>query len=303
MTQTISGIHHVTALAIDPQANIDFYTRVLGLRLVKQTVNFDDPSVYHFYYGDQAGSPGTILTFFPFTMAARGHAGPGMVDGVTFAVATEALEGWMLRLAEHAVEFEGPFERFGSQTIAFRDPDGLLLEIVGVSGFDGAATLVGFDAVTLCVEVPDLTARLLTETFGYRESGEDGERMRFTAAGQGAPGRHIDIMCRTDATRRKPGGGTVHHVAFRARNDDELKAWREQIAHLGFNVTEIRDRNYFHSIYFREPGGILFEVATDPPGFAVDEAPAALGTSLKLPSWLEDQREKIVQRLPPVRLP
>jgi glyoxalase family protein len=302
--EILAGIHHVTAIAIDPQANLDFYTGVLGLRLVKLTVNFDSPDVYHLYFADEAGHPGTILTFFPFTMAARGRSGAGMVDAVTFAAPANALESWMLRLTEQGIEFDGPMRRFTDQVIAFQDPDGLKLEIVARDHLGQADALQGLDGVTLCVEAPDRTATLLTDTFGYRPVAEESGRLRYIAAGDdGAPGKTIDILCEPDATRRRPGGGTVHHVAFRARDDAELMAWRERIAAQGFDVTPVRDRQYFHSIYFREPGGILFEIATDPPGFAIDEPVVRLGTRLKLPPWLEGQRETIERRLPPVRLP
>lgn len=293
----------LTAIAIDPQANLDFYTGVVGLRLVELTLNFDSPDVYHFYFADEAGRPGTILTFFPFTMA-RGRSGAGMVDAVTFAVPASALESWMLRLTEHGIEFDGPMPRFTDAVIAFRDPDGLKLEIIAREDRSSGDALYGFDGVTPCVEVPERTANLLTETFGYRQVGEDSGRMRYSAAGEDStPGRNIDILCQPEAMRRRPGGGTVHHVAFRAHDDAELAAWRERIAALGFDVTPVRDRQYFHSIYFREPGGILFEIATDPPGFAVDEPVDRLGTSLKLPPWLEGRRATIEPRLPPVRLP
>src|SRR5262249_13177736 len=223
-----------------------------------------------------------------------------------------SLENWMVRLTEHDVEFEGPFERFSEHVIGFRDPDGLRLEIVGdrdihESDTDGKEpdAIRGFTSVTLCVETPDRTTRLLTETFGYRDAGAETDRVRFRAAnqGEGALGAVIDVLCHPEAMRRRPGGGTVHHVAFRAQSEDELKAWRQQIVTLGFNVTPILDRQYFRSIYFREPGGILFEIATDPPGFAIDEEADRLGTTLKLPPWLEEKRMSIERRLPPVRLP
>ena len=314
MTQTIPGIHHVTAIAIDPQANIDFYTQVLGLRFVKETVNFDDPGTYHFYYGDRTGRPGTILTFFPFVMATRGRTGSGMVDAVTFAVPSESFDRWMVRLSKHAIDFDGPFTRFSHPVIGFRDPDGLKLEIAtlesageaGISAADRGApdSIRGFDGVTLCVEAPERTIKLLTETFGYRQIADESGRIRFHAgAGDGGIGTSIDVLCHPEAMRSRLGGGIVHHVAFRARTDDEQKIWREQIVSLGFNVTPILDREYFRSIYFREPGGVLFEIATDLPGFAVDEEPDRLGTALKLPPWLEPSRASIERRLPPIRLP
>ena len=280
MIQTIRGLHHVTAIAIDPQANIDFYTQVLGLRLVKGTVNFDDPSTYHFYYGDKSGNPGTILTFF-----------------------------------QRGVDVDGPFTRFSRPTIGFRDPDGLKLEIAAVDGLeptdaarsdrDVAAAIGGLGAVTLCVEAPERTIELLSETFGYRQVAEDSGRRRLRAAnaGDGTVGAELDVLCNPEAIHGRLGGGTVHHIAFRAQTDEEQHVWREKIVALGFNVTPVLDRQYFRSIYFREPSGILFEIATDPPGFAVDEEADCLGTSLKLPPWLEPKRADIERRLPPVRLP
>jgi glyoxalase family protein len=305
---TIAGLHHVTAIASEPQANIEFCTKVLGLRLIKETVNFDDPNTYHFYYGDDAGRPGTILTYFPIVMSAGGHTGTGMVETTTFAVPENSLERWMMRLTEQAIEFDGPFERFSHLVIAFRDPDGLGLELEAF-GAPGAAdapdAIRGLDAVTLCVEAPDRTVRLLTETFGYRQTAESSGRIRFRAAGESETtiGGAVDVLCQPEARRHQRGSGTVHHVAFRARSDEEQTIWREQILALGFNVTPVLDRRYFRSIYFREPGGILFEIATDPPGFGVDETPGQLGASLKLPPWLESSRADIERRLPPVRLP
>src|SRR5215471_7858934 len=261
MIQTIRGLHHVTAIAIDPQANIDFYTQVLGLRLVKDTVNFDDPSTYHFYYGDKSGNPGTILTFFPFVSAGRGRRGSGMVDTVAFA--------------ERGVDVDGPFTRFSRPTIGFCDPDGLKLEIAAVDGLeptdaarsdrDVAASIGGFGAVTLCVEAPERTIELLTDTFGYRQVAEDSERRRLRAAnaGDGTVRAELDVLCHPEAIHGRLGGGTVHHIAFRAQTDEEQHVWREKIVALGFNVTPVLDRQYFRSIYFRERGGILFEIATD----------------------------------------
>ena len=315
MTETIRGLHHVTAIAIDPQANIDFYTRLLGLRLVKETVNFDDPGTYHFYYGDTSGHPGTILTFFPFVSAGRGRSGSGMVDAVTFAVPGKSLDGWVVRLAERGIDIDGPFTRFSRPVIGFSDPDGLRLEITAVDNLerfspapadrDAAPAIGGFGGVTVCVEAPERTVELLTETFGYRQVAEDAGRRRLRAANaaDGTIGAELDVVCHPEAIHGRLGGGSVHHIAFRAQTDEEQCGWREKIAALGFNVTPVLDRQYFRSIYFREPGGILFEIATDPPGFAVDEQPDRLGTSLKLPPWLEPRRADLERRLPPVRLP
>src|ERR1700730_16229291 len=226
MTQTIPSIHHVTAIAIDPQANIDFYTQVLGLRFVKETVNFDDPGTYHFYYGDRTGRPGTILTFFPFVMATRGRTGSGLVDAVTFAVPSDSIDRWMVRLSEHGIDFDGPFTRFSQPVIGFRDPDGLRLEIATLEGAGEASisaadrsapdSILGFDGVALCVEAPERTIKLLTETLGYRQVMDESGRIRFNAvgAGDGGIGTSIDVLCHPEAMRSRLGGGTVHHFAF-----------------------------------------------------------------------------------------
>jgi glyoxalase family protein len=312
MDRTIPGIHHVTAIAGDPQANLDFYTGFLGLRLVKQTVNFDDPGTYHFYFGNGAGDAGSILTFFPFLHAAPGRAGTGMAAATAFAVPQDSLDYWIERLAAAAHDFDGPENRFGQQVVTLRDPDGLRLELVGedsgsAPGWDGGPApaehaIRHIHGVALCVEASERTRRLLTETFGYEVVGEEAGRLRLRARG-GGPAGIVDLACEPDRLRGRMGAGAVHHVAFRARDDEEQQAWREQIAAQGFNVTPVLDRQYFRSIYFREPGGVLFEIATDPPGFAVDEPMDALGTSLKLPAWLEPRRQTIEASLPPVRLP
>ncbi|HET8727111.1 MAG TPA: ring-cleaving dioxygenase [Alphaproteobacteria bacterium] len=312
MEHALSGLHHVTAIAADPQRNFDFYTRFLGLRLVKQTVNFDSPDTYHFYYGDEEGRPGSLLTFFPFTNAAPGRAGAGMVDTTAFAIPETALDAWIDRLAGGVGDFDGPAARFGEQVLGFRDPDGLGIELVcdpALNGTEGSsrdqplanAAIRRLHSVALRIEAPDRTARLLTETFGYEELGEEAGRVRFRARGHRG-GDIVDLMSRPERAPGRMGAGTVHHVAFRARDAEEQRAWRDAIAALGFNVTPVLDRQYFTSIYFREPGGVLFEIATDPPGFAVDEAPDALGTALKLPPWLEPTRPDIERRLPPVGL-
>jgi glyoxalase family protein len=311
----IRGLHHVTAIASGAQANVDFYTRVLGLRLVKRTVNFDAPDTYHFYYGDSAGSPGSLLTFFPFEYAATGSIGAGMADTTAFAIPEAALDAWMFRLTEEGLDFEGPLTRFGAQTLGFRDPDGLKIDLVAEPGLHTDSNSAPFDhilpahqairrlhSVALCVEAPERTARLLTATFDYEAFGDEAGRQRFRARG-GGPAAFVDLLCRPELMRGRMGAGTVHHVAFRARDNAEQLAWRDAIIALDYNVTPVLDRQYFRSIYFREPGGVLFEIATDPPGFAVDETPAALGTALKLPPWLEPRRAEIERRLPPVRWP
>jgi glyoxalase family protein len=310
----IRGLHHVTAIASNAQANLDFYTRVLGLRLVKRTVNFDAPDTYHFYYGDDAGNPGSLLTFFPFEDAAPGRVGTGMTETTAFAIPEAGFETWMSFLAEQGRDFEGPVTRFGARTLGLRDPDGLRIELAAEPGLEGAVRSGGphgsalaeyaicrLHSVTLCVEAPERTAQLLTTAFGYEAIGEEAGRQRFRAQG-GGPAGIVDLLCQPDRMRGRMGAGTVHHVAFRAHDEAEQLTWREAILALGFDVTPVLDRQYFHSIYFREPGGVLFEIATDPPGFATDEAPEALGTALKLPAWLEPQRAEIERRLPPLRL-
>lgn len=302
MTDTVAGLHHVTAIAVDPQANLDFYVRVLGLRLVKQTVNFDSPDVYHFYYGDRAGSPGSVLTFFPFTHAARGKPGPGMAQTVTWLAAQGSLDGWMQRLTEQGLDFEGPYRRFGRERIAFQDPEGLRLEIAENpdEATQSDAALGTFESVTLALARIEPTAQLLTELFGYRKTGEEGGHVRYEAQG-GGKASSIDLLAATGQAVQS--GGSVHHVAFRVPDEDTLLRFRERALARGLHVTPVRDRLYFHSIYFREPGGVLFELATMRPGFAVDEPETLLGHSLKLPPWLEKDRADIECRLPPIRLP
>jgi glyoxalase family protein len=301
------GLHHVTAIAVDPQANLDFYARVLGLRLVKQTVNFDDPGTYHFYFGDPLGHPGTILTFFPFPLAGRGRNGAGVAETVAFAAPSGTIDDWIVRLAGHGIDVEGPGIRFGEPIITVRDPDGLPVEIVAAEGRDPADAdrphaLQGLHSVTLAVADPERTATVLTETLGLHAAGQSDGRLRFHAHG-GDTGTLIDVRAVEDDTRIRLGGGSIHHIAFRARDEEELQTWREAILQSGLEVTPVMDRNYFRSIYFREPGGVLFEMATDDPGFAVDEAPEALGRTLKLPAWLEARRETLESRLPPIRVP
>jgi glyoxalase family protein len=311
---SIRGLHHVTAIASGAQANVDFYTRVLGLRLVKRTVNFDAPDTYHFYYGDAAGAPGSLLTFFPFSDAAPGRVGTGMAEATAFAVPEAAFDSWMIRLAENGHNFEGPIVRFGRRMLSLRDPDGLQIELVAQPGLVSTASDVNWldppipkdqairhlHSVTLYVEAPERTARLLVDTFGYEAVGEEGGRQRFLRGDD--PANIIDVLCQPDRMHGRMGAGSVHHVAFRVRDRTEQLYWREAVLARGLDVTPVLDRQYFYSIYFREPGGVLFEIATDPPGFATDEEPDKLGTALKLPPWLEPQRVQIERRLPPLRV-
>jgi len=296
----VPGLHHVTAITGNPQPLHAFMTRTLGQRMVKRTVNFDDPGTWHLYYGDGTGRPGTIMTHFPYPGAATGSQGSGQASAVAYAVPRGALEGWRERLAEagHAVKLS---ERFGDPVLALEDPHGQPMELVAI---DAAGTeLAGFHSVTLWVDDPAPTARVLSDLFGYEaagsETGSEGTRLRLSAPG-GATGSVVDILHQDGAPRARPGAGTIHHVAFRASDDAMQDAIREAVQAAGHRVTPQIDRQYFHSIYFREPGGILFEVATDPPGFTVDEPEAELGTSLQLPPQHEHLRARIVAALPPL---
>jgi len=304
MTKTIPGIHHVTAISGPPQPNVDFFTKVLDQKLIKKTVNFDAPDTYHLYYGDAAGSPGTILTFFPFVDAGPGRAGEGMAAAYAYAVPQDKFDGWMERLAMEAIDFLGPKERFGQRVILLRDPDGAPVELVETDRVSDQS-LDGFHSVTLWERDIAPTARLMTDIFGYEERGHeivDGvERLRLAVPGD-ARGTVVDLM-RSDAPSIGRGGaGTIHHVAFRAEDDGVQLDWREKLLSAGHGVTGVKDRQYFNAIYFREPGGVLFEIATDPPGFAVDEDPATLGQALKLPPQYEAQRDKIERILPPLKV-
>lgn len=313
MTPQILGIHHITAIAGDPQTNLDFYAGVLGLRLVKITVNFDDPGTYHLYYGDGAGHPGTILTFFPWPGARRGRHGYSQVTATAFAVPGGALPYWTDRLREHGVPLRASFERFGEQVLSFADPDGLSIELISAEATNPERTWLGapvpaeyairgFHSATLTEEGYQKTADLLTETMGFQLLSEHGNRFRY-AAGSGEAGTRIDVLCAPEEPPGRVAVGTVHHIAFRTPDDEQQREWLTQLAGLGYNTSPVMDRQYFHSVYFREPGNILFEIATDPPGFAIDETPEALGSKLKLPPWLESSRADIEAILPPLRLP
>ena len=297
-----AGIHHITAIAGDPQRNLDFYTEALGLRLVKRTVNFDDPGSYHFYFGDNIGSPGTIMTFFPWPGARRGARGSGQVTTVSFAVPRNSMAFWKERLrATHVIaeEIEG---RFGSNALRFLDPDGLQLELVASANEESSSerAIRGFAAPTLEVRNSEKTEKLLTEILGFEFVAEENNRRRFRGSGSNASAE-IDLVS-SEAGFGQIAAGTVHHIAFRATDDDEQLKVREQLVARGLNVTPVIDRQYFHSIYFREPNGILFEIATDGPGFLIDEPADALGETLKLPPIYEAKRNEIERVLPRIHL-
>lgn len=305
------GLHHVTAIATDPQANVDFYTRVLGLRLVKQTVNFDAPDSYHLYYGDEQGSPSSLLTFFPWPGVQPGRQGAGMSTATAFSVPGTSLGWWHERFKALGVSTDAPYARGDEDVLTLRDPDGIVIELVASdgdhrSGWDGVADIPadravrGLHAITLSERQLDPSAAMLTELLGMTVTGEEGDRARFGMAG-GPSGALVDIAGGVE-DRGLQAGGTVHHVAFRAPDLDTMTTWQQELLTRGVAVTQILDRQYFRSIYFREPGGVLFEIATDAPGFAVDEPLLELGRHLKLPPWLEPDREQIAAALPPLRL-
>ena len=321
MENKIRGLHHVTAIASDPQRNLDFYVGLLGLRFVKRTVNFDDPGTYHFYFGDRCGTPGTILTFFPWPGARRGIRGTGQVEATAFAIPAKSIGYWLERLKQQHVTAERIATRFGEEVIRLLDPDGLVIELIAsavavAAAVPGAAispwpespvpaehALHGFHSVSAALEGYERTARLLTETFGYRLVHESGNRFRFVSADDSALGRIIDLLCQPDTAMGRVAAGSVHHIAFRAKDEAEQLQWRERLVDLGYNVTPVIDRTYFHSIYFREPGGVLFEIATEPPGFTLDEKVEELGTHLRLPPWMESARSQIEEALPPIQVP
>jgi glyoxalase family protein len=310
---TIPGIHHITAIASEPQRNLGFYTDVLGLRLVKLTVNFDDPGTYHFYFADGEGSPGTILTFFPWPGARRGSVGNGQVSAVAFAVPLDSFPFWRERLNDRGVATEDAGMRFGDGVLRFADPDGLPLELIATStAFPAHAwktgpvpaprAICGFQGATLAEKSLEETAALLQDSMGLRFLAAEDNRSRYVAGSSGA-GSTVDVVCEPSRATGSLGAGTVHHIAWRTPDDGQQKIWREALMNAGYRVTAIMDRCYFHSIYFNEPGGVLFEIATDPPGFLVDEPKEHLGERLMLPKWLEPKRSAIESALPALVLP
>ncbi|WP_336036010.1 ring-cleaving dioxygenase [Halobacterium yunchengense] len=327
MSPTTRGLHHVTAIAGDPQANADFYVETLGLRFVKRTVNHDDPQTYHFYFGDGEGTPGTNVTFFPWTDAGRdGEFGAGQTRATAYLIRPDSVGYWRDRLGARGVDVTET-ERFGDPVLRFEDPDGVGLELVASTdrrsadpaGGDGPRArgdraadadaapwpdspvpadhqLRGFHSVTLAVAEYGPTEAVLTDVLGYERVADDGDRRRFQTP-SGGPHSVLDLV-ETDAPRGRTGVGTVHHVAFTADSVADLRAWKDAYADRGLSASGPVDRTYFQSLYCREPGGVLFELATDGPGFDVDEPPAELGASLVLPEWLEDERERIEAALP-----
>lgn len=304
------GLHHITTIASDAKRNVDFYTRVLGLRFVKKTVNFDDPGTYHLYYGDYAATPGTLLTFFLWTDIRRGRTGTGLTSAIAYSVPAGALGFWRERLGANHVTVAAPAARYGDEILAFADPDGLPLELVGTTDADPRTPaphpdvspdkgIRGFHGVTLAVGAMEPTAAVLTQDMGYRLVARDGERTRY-AVGDSGPGTYVDLVADPSLPRGRSGVGTVHHVAFRTPDDASQQQAHAALTAGGFNVSPIMDRCYFRSIYYREPNGVLFEIATDGPGFTVDEPLETLGRQLKLPPWHEPRRAAIEAHLPPL---
>ena len=305
-----SGIHHVTAIASNPRANAEFYLNALGMRLVKRTVNFDSPDVYHLYYGDRAGNPGTIMTFFPWPDAPRGRIGAGQVTTTTFSVPEGSLGWWAEHLAELDIPITRPEERGQEDVLSLRDPDGLLIELAASTDhhdtdpWDGGAVppehaVRGIRAVTLTEQEVEGTVEMLNGHLGFQLTEEALGRLRFrTDTTSDGVGTIVDVLAAPDSRRGLVAAGTVHHVAWRVPDIQAQENWRQTLVEAGVEVTEIRDRNYFTSIYFREPGGVLLEIATDGPGFDYDEPLLELGQALKLPPWLEPRREQIAAHLP-----
>jgi glyoxalase family protein len=311
--ESLKGIHHVTAMAGDPQANADFYCGILGLRLVKLTVNFDDPNTYHLYYGDAVGSPGTILTFFPLGQNARATIGTGEVTTISFAVPKGALPFWQEHLGKHSIAVSAPAERWNFTRMEFQDPDGIKLELVEDptprpfsfwkdGGIPESFAIRGVFGVTMSVASGADSIRFLTDRLGAKPHATL-ERSGLFVIGESERAGFVEIVALGHRQRGQMGPGAVHHVAWRVANEDEQLAWRSKLVESGVGVTPVRDRKYFRSVYFREPGEVLFEIATDPPGFTADEPRELLGSKLQLPEWLECERRFLQKILPPLKVP
>ena len=305
MTKKTMGIHHITSIVGNPQENVDFYAGVLGLRLIKKTVNFDDPATYHLYFGDEGGKPGTVITFFPWANAHKGKVGDGQVGVTSYLVPAGAMEFWEKRLEKFDVSFRKT-ERFGERYLEFDDPHGLHLEIVereegelNTRSFGGVTpdvAIKGFGGATLLSKQPEKTAELLEKVMGLEKVGEEGDLMRFQSSSD--IGNIIDLKLSSVGSGQM-GVGTVHHIAWRANDDEDLLDWKKHVEGNKYGVSPVRDRNYFNAIYFKEYGDILFEISTDTPGFAHDESQETMGEKLMLPEQYESRREKIEETLLP----
>jgi glyoxalase family protein len=311
MENKILGLHHITAIAGDAKRNFNFYSNILGLRFIKKTVNFDDPGTYHFYFGDETGSAGTILTFFPWGDGIpQGRRGSGMATEIGYSVPKGSLDFWVKRFEQYNVIYNKPAEKFGERYLTFLDPDGLKLELIESATEDtrtpweteevkAAVATRGFHNITITLNSIAGTAAVLTNVFGYTLISQEGNRYRYAthAVDQAAI---VDLVELKDEKLGHVANGTVHHVAFRVKNDEILMHFREKVVAMGLQITPQIDRNYFHSLYFREPGGVLFEIATDNPGFMIDETVEELGRNLKLPAQYESRREDIEAHLVPI---
>ena len=311
MDNSILGLHHITAIAGDAQRNYDFYTKVMGLRILKKTVNFDDPKTYHFYFGDRVGTPGTILTFFPWPGVKQGKNGAGMATGIGYSVPEGSLEFWKERFERFNVPMNEISNKFGEDFLAFQDPDGLKLELIIAENKDiripwetedvkAEVAIKGFHNVTLTLNDRKATAEILTDIFGYELVGTENNLFRFkTNAVENAA--IVDILEDPSAGIGQTAGGTNHHVAFRVKDEETQMAFRKKIIQKGLQITEKINRDYFFSLYFREPGGVLFEIATDNPGFATDETLEELGSNLQLPERYKGARAQIEKALPELK--
>ncbi|EHQ24434.1 ring-cleaving dioxygenase [Mucilaginibacter paludis] len=308
MENQILGLHHITAIAGNAKRNLNFYTKTLGLHLVKKTVNFDDPNTYHLYYGDKGGSPGTILTFFPWEGIAPGRRGARQATEIGYSIPANSLDFWLKRFEDHNVIYNKVSEKFGEQYITALDPDGLKLELTVSKNEDNRTpwetaeitaenALKGFHSITITTNKMQPTADILTNIFGYKLLEQNVNRYRFITNTVGNA-NIVDLVEVAGEVAGHVAGGSVHHVAFRVANDQILMHYRDIIANAGLHITEKIDRNYFYSLYFREPGGVLFELASDNPGFAVDESVEELGTHLMLPAQYEQHRAEIEKNLP-----
>jgi glyoxalase family protein len=303
-----AGIHHITAIVGHPQENVDFYASVLGLRLVKKTINFDDPGTYHLYFGNDGGRPGSIITFFPWANAYQGKIGGGQVGVTSYAIPVGSMNFWEKRLEKFNINYTKS-ERFGETYVVFDDVHGLGLELVereegeinnwSIGDVTPEVAIKGFAGAVLLSTQPEETARLLVDVMGLEKIGEEGDLIRFKSHGD--IGNIIDLK-KTTVGRGQMGVGTVHHIAWRAEDDEDQLDWKTHVAGNGYPVTPVRDRNYFNAIYFREHGEILFEIATDPPGFAHDESYETMGEELKLPPQYEQYREKLNTHLIPIQM-
>ncbi|HTN68007.1 MAG TPA: ring-cleaving dioxygenase [Dysgonamonadaceae bacterium] len=308
----ILGLHHITAIAGDAQRNYDFYTKILGFRLVKKTVNFDDPQTYHFYFGDEVGTPGTILTFFPWANVRQGKNGAGMTTEIGYSVPKGSLDFWKSRFEKLNIRHDILSERFGEKYLSFQDSDGLWLNLIEAKHKDerkGRKTdeikadvaIKGFHTVTLTLNNIKATASILTEVFGYKQVKREDNLYRYqTDAVENAA--IVDLLEMPEAQGGINAAGTNHHIAFRVKDEEDLMAIREKIVTRGLHITEKINRDYFYSLYFREPGGVLFEIATDNPGFATDETVENLGSSLQLPDQYKAMRDEIEKGLPELQM-